>query len=109
MPLTTTTLGVAANLQWPPRPHRCSSGGGPKFKLLHEGDIQVCRLNHSRTLISKVLSSKFLRRWEAHHLTLGDFQMYSSTVRMKTYTLCHYYTRKYRYFYLQYRLNSLAL
>ncbi|KAK3707967.1 hypothetical protein QZH41_010719 [Actinostola sp. cb2023] len=72
------TIGVA-NHQWPPRPQRCSSGGGPKFKLLHEGDIQVCRLNHSRTLISKVLSSKFLRRWEAHHISLGDFQMYSST------------------------------
>ena len=66
--------------QRPPRPQRCSSGGGPKFKLIHEGDIQVCRLNHSRTLISKVLSSKFLRRWEAHHVYLGDFQMYSATV-----------------------------
>lgn len=65
--------------QRPQRPQRCSSGGGPKFKLIHEGDIQVCRLNHSRTLISKVLSSKFLRRWEAHHLYLGDFQLYSST------------------------------
>ncbi|KXJ22027.1 C-Maf-inducing protein [Exaiptasia diaphana] len=73
------TLGMANTTQWPPRPPRCSSGGGPKFKLLHEGDIQVCRLNHSRTLISKVLSSKFLRRWEAHHITLGDFQIYSST------------------------------
>ena len=66
--------------QRPPRPQRGSSGGGPKFKLIHEGDIQVCRLNHSRTLISKVLSSKFLRRWEAHHVYLGDFQMYSATV-----------------------------
>lgn len=63
----------------PPRPQRCSSSGGPKFKLIHEGDIQVCRLNHSRTLISKVLSSKFLRRWEAHHIYLGDFQLYSAT------------------------------
>ncbi|XP_031565829.1 C-Maf-inducing protein-like isoform X2 [Actinia tenebrosa] len=74
------TLGVAnATSQWPPRPNRCSSGGGPKFKLLHEGDIQVCRLNHSRTLISKVLSSKFLRRWEAHHISMGEFQMFSQT------------------------------
>ena len=73
-----------ANCRWPPRPQRTSSGGGPKFKLLHEGDIHVCRLNHSRTLISKVLSSKFLRRWEAHHLFMGDFQMYSATVSIKT-------------------------
>ncbi|RMX49360.1 hypothetical protein pdam_00014783 [Pocillopora damicornis] len=65
--------------QRPQRPQRCSTGAGPKFKLIHEGDIQVCRLNHSRTLISKVLSSKFLRRWEAHHVYLGDFQMYSAT------------------------------
>ena len=68
----------------PPRPQRCSSSGGPKFKLIHEGDIQVCRLNHSRTLISKVLSSKFLRRWEAHHIYLGDFQLYSATVSERT-------------------------
>ncbi|CAH3133795.1 unnamed protein product [Porites lobata] len=78
-----TAMAVAitngGGTQRPPRPQRCSSGGGPKFKLIHEGDIQVCRLNHSRTLISKVLSSKFLRRWEAHHVYLGDFQMYSAT------------------------------
>ena len=78
-----TAMAVAianGGTQRPQRPQRCSSGGGPKFKLIHEGDIQVCRLNHSRTLISKVLSSKFLRRWEAHHVYLGDFQMYSATV-----------------------------
>lgn len=80
-----TAMAVAianGGTQRPPRPQRCSSGGGPKFKLIHEGDIQVCRLNHSRTLISKVLSSKFLRRWEAHHIYLGDFQMYSATVSL---------------------------
>ena len=67
--------------QRPPRPEQgCSSGRGPKFKLIHEGDVQVCRLNQSRTLISRVLNSKFLRRWEAHHVYLGDLQMYSATV-----------------------------
>lgn len=78
-----TAMAVAianGGTQRPQRPQRCSTGAGPKFKLIHEGDIQVCRLNHSRTLISKVLSSKFLRRWEAHHVYLGDFQMYSATV-----------------------------
>ena len=70
------------------RPPRCSAGGGPKFKLIHEGDIQVCRLNHSRTLISKVLSSKFLRRWEAHHVYLGEFQMYSATVSQNSQRIC---------------------
>lgn len=54
--------------------------GGAKFKLIHEGDIQVCRLNHSSTLLSKILSSKFLRKWESHHVMLGDFQVHSTTV-----------------------------
>ncbi|XP_055933157.1 C-Maf-inducing protein-like [Argiope bruennichi] len=56
-----------------------SSPSGPKYKLIHEGDIQVCRLNHSRTVISKILSSKFLRRWESHHLYLNPTQMHSKT------------------------------
>lgn len=53
---------------------------GPKFKLIHEGDIQVCRLNHTRTVINKILSSKFLRRWETHHLFLSKTQISSKTV-----------------------------
>ena len=70
--------------QRPPRPEQgCGSGGAPKFKLIHEGDFQVRRLNQSRTLISRVLNSKFLRRWEAHHVYLGDFQMYSATVSVE--------------------------
>lgn len=53
---------------------------GPKFKLIHEGDIQLCRLNHCRTVINKILSSKFLRRWENHHLFLSTTQINSKTV-----------------------------
>ncbi|XP_046842090.1 C-Maf-inducing protein-like isoform X2 [Xenia sp. Carnegie-2017] len=49
-----------------------------KFKLIHEGDIQVCRLNHSGTILSKILSSKFLRKWESHHIVLADIQLYSN-------------------------------
>ncbi|XP_070575082.1 C-Maf-inducing protein-like isoform X2 [Ptychodera flava] len=56
-------------------------GGTLKYKLIHEGDIQVCHLNHARTVISKILSSKFLRRWEPHHLVLADSTIYSTTVR----------------------------
>ena len=55
-------------------------GSGAKYKLIHEGDISVCRLNHARTLISKILSSKYLRRWETHRLILGPKQMYSKQV-----------------------------
>ncbi|GIY68522.1 uncharacterized protein CDAR_398631 [Caerostris darwini] len=56
-----------------------SSSNGPKYKLIHEGDIQVCRLNHTRTVISKILSSKFLRRWENHHLFLNHTLIMSKT------------------------------
>ncbi|XP_024936133.1 C-Maf-inducing protein isoform X2 [Cephus cinctus] len=53
---------------------------GPRFKPLEEGDIQVCYLNHTRTLVSKILSSKFLRRWETHHLYLNDACLSSKTL-----------------------------
>ncbi|CAG2107858.1 unnamed protein product [Medioppia subpectinata] len=57
-----------------------SSPMGPKFKLIHEGDIHLCRLNHQRTVISKILSSKFLRRWESHRLYLTAVNITSKTV-----------------------------
>ncbi|XP_034942858.1 C-Maf-inducing protein-like [Chelonus insularis] len=53
---------------------------GPRFKPVEEGDIQVCYLNHTRTLVSKILSSKFLRRWETHHLYLNDACLSSKTL-----------------------------
>jgi len=53
---------------------------GPRFKPLEEGDIQVCYLNHTKTLVKKILSSKFLRRWETHHLYLNDACLSSKTV-----------------------------
>lgn len=56
-----------------------SSPTGPKFKLIHEGDIQICRLNHTRTILSKILSSKYLRRWERHHLYLTTSGICSKT------------------------------
>ncbi|KAK8775433.1 hypothetical protein V5799_031222, partial [Amblyomma americanum] len=59
----------------PPAAACCAQG--PKFKLTHEGDVQLCRLNHSRTVISKILSSKFLRRWETHKVLLGTSEMSS--------------------------------
>ncbi|KAJ8673741.1 hypothetical protein QAD02_005003, partial [Eretmocerus hayati] len=53
---------------------------GPRFKPVEEGDIQVCYLNHTRTLVSKILSSRFLRRWETHHLYLNDACLSSKTL-----------------------------
>jgi hypothetical protein len=54
---------------------------GPKYKLIQEGDIQVCRLNHTRTIVSKIMNSKYLRRWESHHLQLDEADIRSATVR----------------------------
>ena len=53
---------------------------GPRFKLIHEGDIQICRLNHTRTIVSKIMNSRYLRRWESHHIILGKTEMRSATV-----------------------------
>lgn len=60
--------------------HRKHHGAKAKFKLIAEGDIQVCRLNHTRTIISKIMNSKYLRRWECHRLILGETDIVSSTV-----------------------------
>ncbi|ELT87321.1 hypothetical protein CAPTEDRAFT_168560 [Capitella teleta] len=60
-------------------PQKTSNSNGPKYKLLHEGDIQLCKLNHTRTIVSKIMNSKYLRRWESHHLVLGSSELYSLT------------------------------
>ena len=60
--------------------HKKHHGSKAKFKLISEGDIQVCRLNHTRTIISKIMNSKYLRRWESHHLLLSDTDIKSLTV-----------------------------
>lgn len=57
-----------------------SSPIGPRYKIIHEGEIHLCRLNHQRTVISKILSSKFLRRWESHRLYLTSVNIASKTV-----------------------------
>ncbi|XP_030060371.1 C-Maf-inducing protein isoform X1 [Microcaecilia unicolor] len=59
--------------------HCNGNSNGMRYKLLQEGDIQVCAIRHPRTFLSKILSSKFLRRWEPHHLTLADNSLASAT------------------------------
>lgn len=51
-----------------------------KFKMLLEGDVQVCKLPYSRNVISKILNSKLLRRWKTHRLILTESDIYSTTV-----------------------------
>ncbi|XP_060566367.1 C-Maf-inducing protein-like [Ruditapes philippinarum] len=56
------------------RPISCQQ----RFKLIQEGDIHVCRLDHRRTIYSKIMNSKYLRRWESHHIYLGSNEIESS-------------------------------
>lgn len=68
------------------------AAGGPKHKLITEGDIQVCRLNHTRTIVSKIMNSKYLRRWESHKLVLDHSEIRSTTVGTPYwYSFCQYY------------------
>lgn len=60
------------------------SSATPRCKLLHEGDIQLCRLNHTRTIVSKIMNSKYLRRWESHHLILDGCEIRSAVVSIVT-------------------------
>uniref|UniRef100_A0A672PCR0 C-Maf-inducing protein n=1 Tax=Sinocyclocheilus grahami TaxID=75366 RepID=A0A672PCR0_SINGR len=55
------------------------SSSGMRYKLLQEGDIQVCMVKHPRTFLSKIFTSKYLRRWEPHHLALTDSSLVSAT------------------------------
>lgn len=59
-----------------------SSLPGQKFKLLSDGDVQVCRVKHGKNLVDKVIGSKLLRRWETHHLYLNDACISSKTVSL---------------------------
>jgi len=53
---------------------------GPRYRLIHEGEIQICRLNHTRTIVSKIMNSRYLRRWESHKIILGTIDIRSITV-----------------------------
>lgn len=51
-----------------------------QLRMIREVDVAVCYLNHTNTIISKILSSKYLRRWDNHHIRLQDDGITSSTV-----------------------------
>ncbi|ESN93743.1 hypothetical protein HELRODRAFT_88288, partial [Helobdella robusta] len=50
-----------------------------RYKLITENDVQLCRLNHTKTVVSKIMNSKYLRRWEHHHLILGNSEIFSTS------------------------------
>lgn len=60
---------------------------GPRFKLIKEGDVQVCFLDHTRTVISKILSFKFLRYFESQHLYLNETKISPKHVSFHMYLL----------------------
>lgn len=39
----------------------------------------MCRLNHTRTIVSKIMNSKYLRRWESHRIILDHSEIRSAT------------------------------
>ncbi|CAF3511433.1 unnamed protein product [Rotaria socialis] len=41
-----------------------------RYKLLTDGVVQVCRVPHAKNIIEKIRFSRFLRRWEDHHINL---------------------------------------
>lgn len=51
-----------------------------QLRMIREVDVAVCYLNHTNTIISKILSSKYLRRWDNHHIRLLDDGITSNTV-----------------------------
>jgi hypothetical protein len=52
-----------------------------RYKLLTEGVVQVCRVPHAKNIIEKIRFSRFLRRWEDHHINLNPSEITSETVR----------------------------
>ena len=66
------TLHHAANMM--------INAGELRYKLLHESNIQVCRVSHGSNVVNKILNLKFMRRWESHSLVLSDSTLYSRTV-----------------------------
>lgn len=53
-----------------------------RYKLLTEGQIQVCRVPHAKNILEKIRFSRFLRRWEDHYLHLDQCEITSTTVRI---------------------------
>ncbi|VVC30014.1 Hypothetical protein CINCED_3A004893 [Cinara cedri] len=52
-----------------------------QLRMIREVDgVAVCYLNHTNTIISKILSSKYLRRWENHQIRIEDDCVTSNTL-----------------------------
>jgi hypothetical protein len=56
-----------------------------RYKLLLDGLVHVCRVPHAKNLIEKIRFSRFLRRWEEHHIFLEHNRITSRIVRYNVY------------------------
>ncbi len=53
-----------------------------RYKLLTDGPVQICRVPHAKNIIEKIRFSRFLRRWEDHHINLEHTEISSEIVRI---------------------------
>jgi len=74
--LITALRSVQAHNYFP----AASAAAAAKFRLLSDGEANICRLYDSKTVIRKIMNSRCLRRWESHHLVLGPVEIYATTV-----------------------------
>jgi hypothetical protein len=56
-----------------------------RFKLITEGEVQICKLQHSKNMFNKLLNSKLLRRWKTQRIILTDKDISPSMVISKFY------------------------
>ncbi|CAN0159112.1 unnamed protein product [Lampetra planeri] len=76
--------GAPSGKRW-----KCAASGS-RFKLLHEGDVQVCAIRHARSAVVRHgLGLRLLRRWEAHHIVLADGNVASVTCDDKSLNFRH--------------------
>lgn len=62
------------------RPLQRSFSTGTRYPLVNEGECQVCRISHQKSLLQKIIFSKPLRKWENHRIVLSDSHVTSCTV-----------------------------
>lgn len=51
-----------------------------RYKLITEGDLQICKLQHSKHMFGKLLNSKLLRRWKSQRIMLTGSEISSTSV-----------------------------
>lgn len=54
-----------------------------RYKLITEGEVQICKLQQSKKMLSKLMNSKLLRRWKTQRIMLTDKEIASNTVISK--------------------------